>query len=144
MNRIWDTLIKIIGWTVLNFIAYVLIKGPQGLSWPSPGPPSFGHYAADIFNKMIEWDVEVISQVSQGLMSFWFGINNPIIRCLVFWGSLLILLNLYWAWRDWVLLNKLSLKCTACELRAMPIAGTKNRYRCPNKHQFFGDPHDRF
>lgn len=107
--------------------------------------PKFAiYYAAEIFNHKLQWDFAVISQVSQRLVALWDGIDNPVIKCLVFWGGLLILLNLYWAWRDWVLLNKLSLKCTACNLLAAPIAGTKNRYRCLNGHQFFGDPHDRF
>ncbi len=34
-----------------------------------------------------------------------------------------------------------SLTCRKCGELAAPIEGTKNRYRCPNGHQFAGSRH---
>ncbi len=74
----------------------------------------------------------------------WHSINDPIKKLGGLFVSVLLLMNLRSLLKQRDLENKLAVYCPVdgCHLRSRPIPGSVNRYRCPKRHQFSGEPHD--
>ncbi|MBS1790871.1 MAG: hypothetical protein JST85_24355 [Acidobacteria bacterium] len=144
LETIWNIFIRS---AACGFILFLVFLGhnfqiPAGCSQSSQQNQSVSEWALTLVNAAIWWAWHDVLWLNQRIFEWWSGFCSPLIKFGVLFGSVLFAQYFLLLLKGTILKNKLSVYCPIDNLPGRPIPGTVDRYRCPDGHQFAGEPHD--